>query len=74
MLNSPRNPGAFAALPSAGLVDTLLGNTPVEIVGYGVQGFIRGGGPPQQVFLFTRFFAPSILISTTAGLATNSSS
>jgi len=64
VLNSPRNPGAFAALPSAGLVDTLLSNTPVEIVGYGVQGFIHGGGKPQQLFLFTRFFAPSLLIDS----------
>jgi hypothetical protein len=36
----------------------------VEIVGYGVQGFIHGGGSPQQVFLFTRYFAPSLLIDS----------
>ena len=68
-LDAPRDPGAVAALPSAGLVDTLLGNTPVEIVGYGVQGFIRGGGQPQQVFLFTRFFAPSILIDNNSRIS-----
>jgi len=45
-------------------VDTLLSNTPIEVVGYGTQGFIRGGGRPQQLFLFTRFFAPSILIDS----------
>jgi len=63
-LNAPRNPGAFASLPSVGLVDTLPMNTPVDIVGYGVQGFIRGGGRPGQVFLFTRYFAPSLLIQS----------
>jgi len=64
VLNSPKDPGEFVALPAAGLVDTLLSNTPVEIVGYGTQGFIRGGGRPQELFLFTRFFAPSILIDS----------
>jgi hypothetical protein len=63
-LSAPVNPGAFAQLPSAGLVDTLPMMTPVDIVGYGVQGFVRGGGQPQQVFLFTRFFAPSLLIQS----------
>ena len=64
VLNSPRNPGSFAALPDAGLVDTLPMGTPVDIVGYGVQGFVRGGGPPNQIFLFTRYFAPSLLIQS----------
>jgi hypothetical protein len=63
-LNSPRNPGAFAALPTAGLVDTLDMKTEVTLVGYGVQGFIRGGGQPTQIFLFTRFFAPSLMIQS----------
>jgi hypothetical protein len=63
-LNSPVDPGAFAALPEVGLVDTLAMRTRVDIVGYGVQGFVRGGGPPGQVFLFTRYFAPSLLIQS----------
>lgn len=63
-LDTAVNPGSFAALPSAGLVDTLPMNTPMDVVGYGVQGFIRGGGRPGQVFLFTRFFAPSLLIQS----------
>jgi secreted trypsin-like serine protease len=37
----------YAALPTAGLVDTLRPNTPVDLVGYGVQSFSRGGGKPQ---------------------------
>jgi hypothetical protein len=63
-LNSRRNPGAFAVLPAAGLVDTLPMGTEVDLVGYGVQGFVRGGGPPDAVFLFTRYFAPSQLIQS----------
>jgi len=63
-LSSPRNPGAFAALPAADLVDTLAMGTGVDIVGYGVQGFIRGGGKPGDIFLFTRYFAPSVLIQS----------
>jgi hypothetical protein len=63
-LNAPRNPGAFVVLPSTGLVDTLAMNTGVDIVGYGVQGFIRGGGKPGQIFFFTRYFAPSLLVQS----------
>jgi hypothetical protein len=63
-LSAPRNPGAFAVLPEENLVDTLPMRTRVDIVGYGVQGFIRGGGPPEQIFLFTRYFAPSLLIQS----------
>jgi hypothetical protein len=63
-LNAPRNPGAFVTLPTVGLVDTLPTGTPVDIVGYGVQGFVRGGGRPGQIFLFTRYVAPSQLIQS----------
>lgn len=63
-LAAPRDPGAFAVLPTPGLVDTLPMHAPVDIVGYGVQGFVRGGGRPGQVFLFTRFFAPTELIQS----------
>ena len=63
-LDAPVNPGAFAILPTVGLVDTLAMKTGVDIVGYGVQGFIRGGGPPEQVFTAIRFFAPSELIQS----------
>ena len=40
-LSAPRNPGVFAELPTVGLVDTLPMGTPVDLVGYGVQGFVR---------------------------------
>jgi Trypsin len=64
-LDRRSNPGAFAALPSAGLVDTLPMGTFVDLVGYGVQGFVSGGGPKQQTFLFTRYFAPSQIVQST---------
>lgn len=63
VLEADTNPGGYAALPTVGLVDTLPMKQDVDIVGYGVQGFIRGGGPPEQIFLFTRYFAPSQLIA-----------
>jgi Trypsin len=63
-LTTPRNPGSFAALPEEGLVDALPMGTNVDIVGYGVQGFVSGGGKPGQVFLFTRYHAPSQLIQS----------
>jgi secreted trypsin-like serine protease len=68
-LDSPADPGAFVALPAANLVDTLPMHTPIDLVGYGVQGFIRGGGQPQEVFLFTRYFAPSLLIQSNDALS-----
>lgn len=64
VLSAPVNPGGFAALPSEGLVDTLEMGTAVDLVGYGVQGFVRGGGQPGQVFLFTRYYAPTVLIQS----------
>jgi len=63
-LSAPRDPGSFAELPPLGLVDELPMRTEVELVGYGVQGFARGGGPPQSVVLLTRFFAPSLLVQS----------
>jgi hypothetical protein len=63
-LNAPKSPGAFAVLPTTNFVDTLAMRTGVDIVGYGVQGFIHGGGKPEQIFLFTRFFAPSLLVQS----------
>ena len=63
-LNVPANPAGTVALPAAGMVDSLPMGTAVDVVGYGVQGFIRGGGQPQQVFLFTRFYAPTVLVQS----------
>jgi hypothetical protein len=54
--------GPFGALPQIGVVDTLPTQTPVDVVGYGVQGFIRGGGQPTDIFTAIRFFAPTLLV------------
>lgn len=64
ILDAAVNPGSFAILPTVGLVDTLPMKTGVDIVGYGAQGFIRGGGQPQDVFTAIRFFAPSELVQS----------
>ena len=55
---------SYGQLPTPNLVDTLPMRTEVTIVGYGVQNFVRGGGPPRPGAAFTRFFAPSLLIQS----------
>ena len=64
MLNDPVDLPEYAELPTEGLVDTLPMGTEVTVVGYGVQEFSRGGGPPQRLFSITRYFAPSKLIAS----------
>jgi hypothetical protein len=56
--------GRYGALPTQGLVDRLAANTRVDVVGYGVQGFVNGGGPKQEGASATRFFASTTLISS----------
>jgi hypothetical protein len=63
VLDQPVTTVGYASLPAQGVVDTLPMNTNIDLVGYGVQGFVRGGGQPEQVFLFTRYYAPSQLIA-----------
>lgn len=55
--------GEYAKLPSAGLVDTLPNKTALDLVGYGVQEQIHGGGPPDWMGLRVRLYAPSELVS-----------
>jgi secreted trypsin-like serine protease len=57
----------YATLPTVGLVDSLKNNTPVDLVGYGVQGFARGGGQPQPIpppIAATRTYAQTTLIGS----------
>jgi Trypsin len=62
--------GQYGDLPTANLVDTLASNTPVDSVGYGVQGFVNGGGPcdpnckKSAGDSATRFFAPTTLVAS----------
>jgi hypothetical protein len=53
----------YAELPEEGLVDTLENKTAVDLVGYGVQERLRGGGPPVWAGLRVRLYAPSELVS-----------
>ena len=53
-----------ALLPSAGLVDTLDMKTPIDLVGYGVEALVRGGGPPQNGPFGTRQFGQTTLIAS----------
>jgi hypothetical protein len=55
--------GGFAELPEPGLVDTLKNKTDVDLVGYGVQEMVYGGGPPYWTGLRVRLYAPSELVS-----------
>lgn len=60
----PITSSAYARLPGAGLVDTLDMKTTVDLVGYGVQGLVRGGGPPQNGPFGTRQFGQTTLIAS----------
>lgn len=53
----------YAELPEENLVDTLENKTPLDLVGYGVQQQIRGGGPPSWTGPRVRLYAPTELVS-----------
>jgi hypothetical protein len=67
--------GQYGTLPQANLVDTLSNNTPVDLVGYGVQGFVNGSGPcdpnckKSAGASATRFFAPTTLVASNDTIA-----
>ncbi|MGY1601698.1 trypsin-like serine protease [Geodermatophilus sp. SYSU D00815] len=69
VLDEPSTVTEFAVLPTAGLVDTLPMRTPVDLVGYGVQERVVGGGPPEWTGTFTRYYAPSLLVASENGLS-----
>ena len=64
-LDSPHNLSRYAQLPDEYFVDSLPNGTYVEVVGYGLTHWVRGGGPPYWPFLeegLTRYSAPARLI------------
>ena len=71
VLDEPVDVGGFAALPAAGLVDTLKNKAKVDFVGYGVQfqDQIPGSQLPQPPPFYrwngyyNRFYAPSEVVS-----------
>ena len=69
ILDSPLALSQYGALPSPGLVDTLKNNTPVDLVGYGVVGFARGGGQPQPIALFQRFAGQTTAFKSSGALS-----
>lgn len=61
----------YGALPEEGVVDTLRQNAPIDVVGFGVQTFLNGGGPcggpckkTPTLGEVTRSFAPTTLLSS----------
>jgi hypothetical protein len=63
VLDEPVDMDEMGLLPEAGLVDTLKNKTDVDLVGYGVQEMIHGGGPPYWTGLRNRLYAPSKFVS-----------
>jgi hypothetical protein len=63
VLDDPVYMDEYAELPEAGLVDTLKNKTDIDLVGYGDQEMIHGGGPPFWSGLRVRLYAPSQLVS-----------
>jgi hypothetical protein len=55
--------GEYAELPDAGLVDTLKNNAALDLVGYGVQYQLIGGGPPSWAGPRVRLYAPAEFVS-----------
>lgn len=64
VLDETAGVGEFAVLPEPGFVDTLEMGSWVDIVGYGVQQRVVGGGPPFWTGTLTRYYAPSQLVAS----------
>jgi len=61
VLDSPVS-SRFAQLPSLGLLNSVVKDkTPLTVVGYGANGFLKGGGHPVPDFRYVRSFADSRL-------------
>jgi hypothetical protein len=63
VLDEPVIMDEYAQLPVAGLVGTLKNKTGLDLVGYGVQEQLHGGGPPVWIGPKVRMYAPAELVS-----------
>jgi hypothetical protein len=66
VLDEPVTLPEYAELPTEGLVDTLPMMQDVDLVGYGIHGWIRGGGWPfdDADFDGMRYYAPAKLVKS----------
>jgi hypothetical protein len=69
ILDQPAPVTSHGALPALGRVDTLPAKAPLTLVGYGIQGYLRGGGQPQEVITDIRTAAPSTLVKKQSALS-----
>lgn len=53
----------YGELAGDGLVNDLANQSWLTAVGYGVQDFARGGGPPQPVGIATRYYADVVFLN-----------
>lgn len=66
VLDEPVSLPTYAVLPTAGLVDTLPMKAALTVVGYGIHGYLRGGGNPfnNPDVDFTRYHALTELVAS----------
>jgi hypothetical protein len=69
VLDEPIAVSRYAQLPTTEQVEGLPIKQRLTLVGYGVQDFVTGGGPPQPVVPFTRYFAPVELVQAGKSVA-----
>jgi hypothetical protein len=62
ILDSPVTDRGFALLPSVGLLDSTARSKALTIVGYGANGFLKGGGRPVPDFQLVRSFDDARLV------------
>jgi hypothetical protein len=68
VLDSPVSDRGSAGLPSLGLLDTVAKDkTPLTVVGYGANGFLKGGGHPVPDVRLVRSFGDSRLSKLAKG-------
>jgi hypothetical protein len=63
VLSEPAPGASYLQLPSAGVVGTIAKKARIDLVGYGVQHELVGGGPPQWTGNLNRHTAPTQFVS-----------